>query len=78
MRHDNFLIVDFTPANLSNGNANLDYEKEVEKLRKQYEEEYLSKCQVQADLHSLKMRYEEEIAKLNQMEMKTVIERVIT
>ncbi|XP_065205081.1 osmotic avoidance abnormal protein 3 isoform X2 [Planococcus citri] len=48
-------------------NKNLEFEKEVEKLKKQYEEEYLSKCQVQADLHSLKMRYEEEISKLNEI-----------
>ena len=42
------------------------YEKEVQRLRKQYEEEYISKCQMQADLQTLKERYEEEVSKLNQ------------
>lgn len=37
----------------------------MQKLKKQYEQEYISKCQVQADLQNLKQRYEKEISKLN-------------
>lgn len=34
------------------------------KLKKQYEDEYMSKCKVQADLLNLKKQYEEEISRL--------------
>lgn len=45
----------------------LEYEKEMQRLKEQYENEYLSKCQVQADLQYLKARYDEDVLKLNNL-----------
>lgn len=44
----------------------LEYEREMQKLKKQYEEEYLSKCQMEADFQNLKKQYEAEVSKVNQ------------
>lgn len=45
----------------------LEYEREMQKLKKQYEDEYLSKCQMEADFQNLKKQYEAEVSRLHQL-----------
>lgn len=51
----------------------LEYEKEMQRLKEQYENEYLSKCQVQADLQYLKARYDEDVSKLNNLSIQNAL-----
>lgn len=59
---------------LSNGPINdisekeklrLEYQDEMIKLREKYQEEYNSKCQMQADLKALKEKYDKNLAKIS-------------
>ncbi|XP_050432495.1 osmotic avoidance abnormal protein 3 [Adelges cooleyi] len=43
----------------------LEYQKEMVKLRDKYQEEYNSKCQMQADLKALKEKYDKNLAKID-------------
>jgi len=43
----------------------LDYQDEMVKLRAKYQEEYNSKCQMQADLKTLKEKYDRNLAKIS-------------
>lgn len=43
----------------------LEYQDEMAKLRAKYQEEYDSKCQMQADLKSLKEKYDKNLAKIS-------------
>jgi len=43
----------------------LEYQDEMVKLRAKYQEEYKSKCQMQADLKALKEKYDNNLAKIS-------------
>ncbi|KAF0756304.1 osmotic avoidance abnormal protein 3 isoform X2 [Aphis craccivora] len=43
----------------------LEYQDEMVKLREKYQEEYNSKCQMQADLKTLKEKYDKNLAKIS-------------
>jgi len=42
-----------------------EYQDEMGKLREKYQEEYNSKCQMQADLKTLKEKYDKNLAKIS-------------
>jgi len=50
-----------------------EYQEEMGKLREKYQEEYNSKCQMQADLKTLKEKYDNNLAKIsNQVRIRCV------
>lgn len=52
----------------------LEYQDEMVKLREKYQEEYNSKCMMQADLKALKEKYDKNLAKIsNQVRVLTHI-----
>lgn len=56
----------------------LEYQDEMIKLREKYQEEYNSKCQMQADLKILKEKYDQNLAKItNQVRKLSVIYIII-
>lgn len=43
----------------------MEYDRKLEMLQKQYEDEYKSKCQMETYLLALKKQYEEDMARIN-------------